>query len=279
MDKLSRSRRARNSDIDFLLKAFAITLAFHGCEKILEALTIGEDMPLLTKEGMAVHLYPMGQWKSLDPLEFTEMRENFIEIDTRGTIEFYIAGESYAGHYVPQIAHTILLHNKKANKTIINFKGILIGNAVIDDEMDTKGILTVIPKKPSVTNFDPCSDGYVYAYLNRVDVQEAMHANVTKLHHDWEPCSELIGRWEIALQPGDTDGRVPVTSTKYSINKMKLPLKLSGIRGTSMGRGDLTFATVRGAGHQVPSFQPKRALSLIKHFLDGTTLPDTARYE
>jgi hypothetical protein len=31
-------------------------------------------------------------------------------------------------------------------------------------------------------------------------------------------------------------------------------------------RGDLTFATVRGAGHQVPTYQPLRALSLTKHF-------------
>ena len=40
--------------------------------------------------------------------------------------DFYIAGESYAGHYVPQLAHTILFHNKKANKTIINLKGITV---------------------------------------------------------------------------------------------------------------------------------------------------------
>lgn len=38
-------------------------------------------------------------------------------------------------------------------------------------------------------------------------------------------------------------------------------------------KGGLTFATVREAGHQVPSYQPARALSLIKHFLDGTPLP------
>ena len=40
--------------------------------------------------------------------------------------DFYVAGESYAGHYVPQLAHTILFHNKKANKTIINLKGIIV---------------------------------------------------------------------------------------------------------------------------------------------------------
>ena len=49
--------------------------------------------------------------------------ERFPEYKTR---DFYIAGESYAGHYVPQLAHTILYHNKKANKTIINLKGILV---------------------------------------------------------------------------------------------------------------------------------------------------------
>jgi serine carboxypeptidase-like clade 2 len=39
---------------------------------------------------------------------------------------FYISGESYAGHYVPQLAQIILYNNKKANKTIINLKGIIV---------------------------------------------------------------------------------------------------------------------------------------------------------
>ncbi|KAI7980632.1 Serine carboxypeptidase-like 40 [Camellia lanceoleosa] len=36
----------------------------------------------------------------------------------------------------------------------------------------------------------------MYAYLNRADVQEAVHANVTKLSYDWEPCSEVTRHWE-----------------------------------------------------------------------------------
>jgi serine carboxypeptidase-like clade 2 len=39
---------------------------------------------------------------------------------------FYISGESYAGHYVPQLAQIILYNNKKAGKTIINLKGIIV---------------------------------------------------------------------------------------------------------------------------------------------------------
>ncbi|KAJ0039298.1 hypothetical protein Pint_23884 [Pistacia integerrima] len=283
--------------------------------------------------------------------------------------DFYIAGESYAGHYVPQLAHTILSHNKKTNMTIINLKGIMIGNAVINDETDVRGMyeyfknhalisyevadqiqkscdfssnasnqsddcdaatqvvnqniyyldiyniyaplcvhsnLTAHPKRASIMNFDPCSDYYVYAYLNRPDVQEAMHANVTKLGHDWEPCSDILQKWNdspstvtpllqefmsnglrVWIFSGDTDGRVPVTSTQMSINTMNLPIKTpwhAWFHGGEVGgytqvyKGDLTFATVRGAGHQVPSYQPKRALSLVSHFLNGSPLPNTSRY-
>ncbi|KAF6172152.1 hypothetical protein GIB67_003844 [Kingdonia uniflora] len=37
-------------------------------------------------------------------------------------------------------------------------------------------------------------------------------------------------------------------------------------------KGDLTFVTVRGAGYEVPCYEPLRSLALIKHFLDGKPL-------
>ena len=49
--------------------------------------------------------------------------ERFPEYKKRN---FYISGESYAGHYVPELAHTILLYNKMANKALINLKGIIV---------------------------------------------------------------------------------------------------------------------------------------------------------
>ncbi|KAE9598395.1 putative carboxypeptidase D [Lupinus albus] len=279
---------------------------------------------------------------------------------------FYIAGESYAGHYIPQLAHTILHNNKKANKTIINFKGIMIGNAVINDETDNRGTfdylashaiisdqaandinticnfssdvnpiqcqtaideyvrdvsfidlyniyaplcsnpnLTALPKKNSIV-IDPCSGVYTHAYLNRANVQEALHANVTKLKYDWESCSDIIfSKWgdspstiipllheflnnglRVWIFSGDIDGVVPVTSTKYSIKKMNLSTKtawypwfFNGEVGgyAEVYNGGLTFATVREAGHEVPSYQPGRALSLITHFLNDTPLPTTKR--
>lgn len=41
--------------------------------------------------------------------------------------DFYIAGESYAGHYVPQLAEKIVDKNSKVHKSEhINLKGIMV---------------------------------------------------------------------------------------------------------------------------------------------------------
>ncbi|CAA0816583.1 Serine carboxypeptidase-like 40 [Striga hermonthica] len=164
--------------------------------------------------------------------------------------DLYLAGESYAGHYVPQLALNILQHNING-PNIIRLKGIFIGNAWINDETDNKGMyenlethalisnetlnqlleycnfsekakvsnqcnkaygevgkdigvidiyniyaplclnsnLTKTPQSASVLNFDPCSDNYVQAYLNRPEVQKALHANVTNsIPYDWSFC-------------------------------------------------------------------------------------------
>ncbi|KDP38391.1 hypothetical protein JCGZ_04316 [Jatropha curcas] len=55
------------------------------------------------------------------------------------TRDFYITGESYAGHYAPQLAYTILSNNNNSNHTKINLKGIAIGNAWIDQNTGLKG--------------------------------------------------------------------------------------------------------------------------------------------
>lgn len=160
--------------------------------------------------------------------------------------------------------------------------------------------LTATPKKVSFTEYDPCNDYYVYAYMNRADVQLALHANVTKLNFAWDLCSDAINGWKdsplttlpliqeavsgglrVWIYSGDTDGRVPVTSTQLSLKKMNLtttsvwyPWTLDKeVGGYAEVYGGLTFATVRGAGHEVPAYQPTRALALIKYFLSGQKLP------
>ncbi|XP_034689128.1 serine carboxypeptidase-like 35 [Vitis riparia] len=291
--------------------------------------------------------------------------------------DFYITGESYAGHYVPQLAELIYERNRKSTKdSYINLKGFMIGNAVINGQTDDMGLIEFawshaiisdqlyhgimkecdfIRDNPTnlcsnhikglleaysdidmysiytpvclsssketyrklvtaprlfaqhdlwhqlPSGYDPCTEDYAEKYFNREDVQKALHANVTKLPYPYTPCSNVIRKWNdspdtmlptiqkllkaglrIWVYSGDTDGRVPVTSTRYSINKMGLRIQ-QGWRAWFHRKqvagwvvtyeGGLTLATVRGAGHQVPILAPAQSLALFSHFLSAATLP------
>ncbi|KAI9074307.1 hypothetical protein K1719_043730 [Acacia pycnantha] len=56
--------------------------------------------------------------------------------------EFFISGESYAGHYIPQLAELIFDRNKDGSKySFINLKGFIVGNPATEDYYDYTGIL------------------------------------------------------------------------------------------------------------------------------------------
>ncbi|KAM3714376.1 hypothetical protein ACB098_01G329500 [Castanea mollissima] len=285
--------------------------------------------------------------------------------------EFYIAGESYAGHYVPQLAKKIVEYNKALLRPVFNLKGFIVGNAVTDSYYDNIGTVTYwwshsmisdtsyrsILKNcnfkgvqssqqcddafsyalnnelgnidqysiytpscialhnntmrsirlkntllhPRISGFDPCIENYAEKYYNRPEVQKAMHANVTGIPYKWTACSDvLIKSWndsEFSMLPtyknliaaglriwvfsGDTDAVVPVTATRFSLNHLNLTVKTrwypwyagDQVGGWTEVYNGLTFASVRGAGHEVPLFQPKRAFILFKYFLAGKELP------
>ncbi|KAF8727103.1 hypothetical protein HU200_019609 [Digitaria exilis] len=64
--------------------------------------------------------------------------ERFPEYKDR---EFYISGESYAGHYVPQLAELVYERNKKKKeKSYINLKGFIVGNPITNDYYDSRGL-------------------------------------------------------------------------------------------------------------------------------------------
>lgn len=303
------------------------------------------------------------------------------------THDFYIAGESYAGHYVPQLAYLILqMNDASPSNTQIRLKGILIGNALVDDALDMSGLVdyawshaivsdsfyrnvsqacnfaltswgsecgTLVVSlfmqyrainiydifsdvcvqsamkthrdkdffmlssrlgkfmsfKPEMdkgipngraSESDPCLDNHVASYLNRPDVQHALHANTTGVPYEWTGCSSQLTSWvdapstmlpilknlmarglRVWMFSGDTDGRIPFLSTRYSIGALKLPILQDWypwyhndqVAGWSEVYKNLTFATVRGAGHMVALYQPERALALFSTFLKGESLP------
>ncbi|XP_058097051.1 serine carboxypeptidase 1-like [Magnolia sinica] len=280
--------------------------------------------------------------------------ERFPQYKTR---DFFITGESYAGHYIPQLAQTILGYNKVTDQTVINLRGIAIGNGWIDDEINMKGMFdffwthaltsdeihdgitqncnfsseantTEACSKavrqlwaafghidiyniyaPFCTNsssprpdveFDPCSSEYIGAYLNLPEVQKSLHANVTGLPYPWTDCSSVIDMWidrQTTLMPtiqelmasdlrvwiysGDIDGIVPVTATRYAINNLNTSVQTpwypwytqEEVGGYVVEYQQLTFVTIRGSGHFVPSYQPARALTMFSSFLQGKLPP------
>ncbi|GER49872.1 serine carboxypeptidase-like protein [Striga asiatica] len=279
--------------------------------------------------------------------------ERFPEYKTR---DFYITGESYAGHYVPQLADLILKKNQNSSQhTAINLKGIAIGNAYTDSIDQLKGeyehfwasalISDEIHKgivkncdfsSPSSTcrqyiseadrltadvyiydiyaplchpssnsdqkcGFDPCSDEYVEAYLNTPQVQKALHVIGTGTPTQWSGCSDL--QWQdspstvlplirklmttglrVWIYSGDTDGIVPVQTTKYSMPKLGAKITIpwypwhynGEVGGYVVGYENVTFVSIKGAGHFVPSYKPQQALAFFASFLQGK-LPASPR--
>ncbi|XP_072975427.1 serine carboxypeptidase-like 27 [Typha angustifolia] len=86
----------------------------------------------------SLDLYTSGDMKTaMDAYAFlVNWFERFPQYKHR---EFYVAGESYSGHYVPQLSQIIYQRNKGIQNPIINLKGFMVGNAVTDDYHDYVG--------------------------------------------------------------------------------------------------------------------------------------------
>ncbi|KAF2321105.1 hypothetical protein GH714_033889 [Hevea brasiliensis] len=225
----------------------------------VEAKHSKESLPLLLwlNGGLVAHLWLMEQWKSLDHLEYIVMAKHFI---------------------------TTIFH------------GMTIGNAVINDETDNLGMYDYYGNH-ALTSPETVQKIHQYCNFSPDFVsKQSRECNLAsgKADHDtadidiyniyWPLCHngnltakpkqarDILGSWKdspstvipllqefmanglrVWIYSGDTDGRVGGYSQVY--------------------QGDLTFVTVRGAGHQVPSYQPERSLSMIKHFLSGNPLP------
>ncbi|CAL5066539.1 unnamed protein product [Urochloa decumbens] len=54
--------------------------------------------------------------------------------------DFYIAGESYGGHYVPQLSQLVYRNNIGVEEPFINFKGFMVGNGLTNDPTDMMGM-------------------------------------------------------------------------------------------------------------------------------------------
>ncbi|XWS69754.1 hypothetical protein CRYUN_Cryun04dG0206200 [Craigia yunnanensis] len=183
--------------------------------------------------------------------------------------DLFLTGESYAGHYVPQLAALVLDYNKHSNGKPIRLKAVALGNPLLDWEISidnteflwSHGVISdevlmlrksvcsrpreakeslhynlskectdvirkeaveiggytdfgdlILPLCTSTSLFgqsvylgkfhtlhtelpmrsvipgDPCIGDRIHQYLNKPQVQEALHANTTNLPYLWEFC-------------------------------------------------------------------------------------------
>lgn len=288
----------------------------------------------------------------------------------------FITGESYAGHYVPQLAELLLQFSKEYH---FNLKGIALGNPVLEYATDfnsraeffwSHGLISDSTYKmfTSVCNYsryvseyyrgsvspicskvmsqvsretskfvdkydvtldvcissvfsqskvlnpqqvtesiDVCVEDETVNYLNRLDVQEALHARLVGVRK-WAVCSNvldyelldleiptitIVGKLvkagiSVLVYSGDQDSVIPLTGSRTLVHGLAEELKLNTtvpyrvwfegqqVGGWTQVYGNmLSFATIRGASHEAPFSQPERSLVLFKSFLAGRPLPET----
>ncbi|GER36488.1 serine carboxypeptidase, partial [Striga asiatica] len=180
---------------------------------------------------------------------------------------------------------------------------ICISNSSVSDEKSSlvivRGSSKMMPRV--MGGYDPCLDNYAISYYNRPDVQKALHVSDGITLRNWSICNMTLfygwsdskpsvlpiykklieAKLRIWVYSGDTDGRVPVLSTRYSLSLLELPILEAWrpwyykkqVAGWVQKYNGLTYVTVKGAGHAVPVFKPAESLALFASFLAGETLP------
>ncbi|GLT59049.1 hypothetical protein SLA2020_318930 [Shorea laevis] len=158
------------------------------------------------------------------------------------------------------------------------------------------GIVTLWPELAEKINV-PCVDDEVATlWLNQEAVRKAIHAKLENVTGPWELCTRRIHyshdagsmlpyHRNLTLQgyralifSGDHDMCVPFTGTQawtaslgYRILDEWRPwITNSQVAGYLQSyENNLTFLTVKGAGHTVPEYKPQEALQFYSRWLEG----------
>ncbi|KAG6413072.1 hypothetical protein SASPL_125771 [Salvia splendens] len=180
--------------------------------------------------------------------------------------EFYLIGESYAGHYIPQLTHAIVKHNEKHGVETINLKGFLT----------YKQLYVKCAYESFVHNSEECEKVLTIADQELEDIDEFSIYT--------PPCPTTSSRLS-HLRRSKTDSSLSVLDVYAELLNSGLRIwmfSFGQLGRDALGRRmdrriryeGLTFVVVRGAGHEVPLHKPKQALTLFKSFLSGKSMPE-----
>lgn len=289
----------------------------------------------------------------------------FATFETFQESDFYITGESYAGHYIPTLVDKIYEGNKDSSNLPINLKGFMVGNPATDNAYDSgelyeeyfwshglncldhtqnsgkggvynpydiladvcyglrvadhvrfpnptadalRGLMKEQDERRArlgardVPEMPPCISDTTANYLNQPSVQEAIHAAPT----EWQDCGGIMYQhgqesmipfyqkfltetnYRMMVYSGDADTVLPFIGTEQWVLDLGLtPTELWGpwysdwngqgpqVAGYYVNYGQMQYATVKGAGHEVPWFQPGSAYDMFERYLTNTQLHGT----
>lgn len=150
-----------------------------------------------------------------------------------------------------------------------------------------------------ITVYEPCEDDYARNYLNLPKVKEAIHV---KKDIEWEECSHKVNysikdkdssmvdhynylidgnyNLNILVYSGDDDSVCSTEGTQswiwdlgYEISKRNWETytyeKQTAGYFTAWKNTKLGFLTIRGAGHEVPTYKPEIALDMFTKYING----------
>ncbi|KAL9245102.1 hypothetical protein vseg_018791 [Gypsophila vaccaria] len=97
--------------------------------------------------------------------------------------DLFLTGESYAGHYIPQLAVTILDHNARSRASKLNLKGVAIGNPLLRLDRDVPATYEYFWSHGMI------SDEIGLTIMNNCDFQDYTFASP---HNESDACNNAI---------------------------------------------------------------------------------------
>ncbi|XP_065842576.1 uncharacterized protein [Oscarella lobularis] len=147
--------------------------------------------------------------------------------------------------------------------------------------------------------FTECgAPGGLLKYMNQPDVRAAIHVESAAELGDWKFCAklnytgnvdsllgvypDLIAKYRVLIYSGDVDACVPYTGSEEWTSGLGYDFGVGwrpwDVNGRPVGyvteykANGFTFATLRGAGHQVPLYKPMESLAMFQRFLANVPL-------
>ncbi|KAJ0086314.1 hypothetical protein Patl1_08141 [Pistacia atlantica] len=111
---------------------------------------------------------------------FLNWYKKFPEYKSR---ELFLTGESYAGHYIPQLADVLLDYNARSTGFMFNIKGVAIGNPLLKLDRDAQAIYEFFWSHGMI------SDEVGLAIMNKCDFDDYVFASP---HNMTDSCNNAI---------------------------------------------------------------------------------------